>query len=83
MDILGFFQLISMYGVLGSLAAIGYAAWVIIKKLTRFFDASKATNVSIARIEAAITTINHNSDRMERALLAAGILKPEDFKDEP
>ena len=72
-----------MGGQFGLLAAVGYAAWIIVTRAIKFFDSVTALKASVAKIEKSVGVMNHNSDRLEKAMLYAHILKPEDFPDDP
>jgi hypothetical protein len=81
-DVIGILQLALMGSSFGLLAAVGYSAWLIVKKAIAFFDDFKHVKDSVATMEKSIVVMNHNSNRLEKALIYAHILSPADFEDD-
>ena len=81
MDILTFLG-VWFFPSIGSIAMISGVVWRYGKRFN-FFKQMAENTANIAKLQASFEVMNHNSNRLEKALIYAHVLKPEDFHDEP
>jgi hypothetical protein len=79
MDIMGVLMLVGAYAPIVAPIVIGL--WATLRKIGHQLKLSEKNALNLERLQAAFTTLNHNSSIIVKALLANGTLTPEDVKD--
>ena len=82
------FDLVTFLGVwffpsIGSIAMILGVIWRYGKRFNSFFKQMEVNTQNIASLQKSFEIMNHNSNRLEKALIYAHVLKPEDFRNDP